>query len=468
VILVGEESLCANFKNGRFVPYIKGLDPAVGGGADSTAVLERLTKTVVNGRATRSPASSGRQRCLVMRQQLYANCSSAQAMFELTNALLETGIPTVPQEEHMIFSSESVQREEDMFRLGAMEKYERLRRNLAREHDPESAITIHSALLKSGHDCLRCGAFPSLGGQEVLYVSGNQMVRREEVQAILEAYDMVLAPSQHVLTAYLQAGLPRRRGAVIPYGIDPAVYSPEMEPFHYPTRKQFKFLHTSFPWVQEKGFDLTIQAFGRAFSGRDDVSLILRVPKIRDPGVRKSGFDRLDALVKEALAKPDAPEILLMEMDVEPNRRASFYTGADCYVHPLRSEGFGMTILEAMACGLPVIATAWSGPADFLLPQWAYTLRHSSPRAEKAQDGTILRHYVEPELDHLVDLMRHAYEQEAEGKALGQMASAVVRARWTWQHGAARLASLFGLTPQGESATAEFELQQARGHDSRH
>jgi len=99
-----------------------------------------------------------------------------------------------------------------MFRLGAMEKYERLRRNLAREHDPESAITIHSALLKSGHDCLRCGAFPSLGGQEVLYVSGNQMVRREEVQAILEAYDMVLAPSQHVLTAYLQAGLPRRRG----------------------------------------------------------------------------------------------------------------------------------------------------------------------------------------------------------------------------------------------------------------
>jgi len=108
-----------------------------------------------------------------MRQQLYANCSSAQAMFELTNALLETGIPTVPQEEHMIFSSESVQREEDMFRLGAMEKYERLRRNLAREHDPESAITIHSALLKSGHDCLRCGAFPSLGGQEVLYVSGN-------------------------------------------------------------------------------------------------------------------------------------------------------------------------------------------------------------------------------------------------------------------------------------------------------
>jgi len=86
-------------------------------------------------------------------------------MFELTNALLETGIPTVPQEEHMIFSSESVQREEDMFRLGAMEKYERLRRNLAREHDPESAITIHSALLKSGMTVCVAGLFPAWAGK---------------------------------------------------------------------------------------------------------------------------------------------------------------------------------------------------------------------------------------------------------------------------------------------------------------
>jgi hypothetical protein len=30
-----------------------------------------------------------------------------------------------------------------------------------------------------------------------------------------------------------------------------------------------------------------------------------------------------------------------------------------------------------MACGLPAIATPWSGPADFLSPWYSYTLRHS-------------------------------------------------------------------------------------------
>ncbi|MGA2179557.1 MAG: glycosyltransferase [Verrucomicrobiota bacterium] len=124
----------------------------------------------------------------------------------------------------------------------------------------------------------------------------------------------------------------------------------------------------------------------------------------------------------------------------------------DGYVHPLQYEGFGMTILEAMACGLPVIATAWSGPADFLSPEWAYTLRHSAPRPEKAQDGAIFRYYVEPELDHLVDLMRLAYEREDESKALGQRASDIARSKWTWQHAAGRLASLFSLTPQSETA----------------
>ena len=34
-----------------------------------------------------------------------------------------------------------------------------------------------------------------------------------------------------------------------------------------------------------------------------------------------------------------------------------------------------MPVLEAMACGLPAIATDWSGPADFLHDGVGYPLR---------------------------------------------------------------------------------------------
>ena len=34
-----------------------------------------------------------------------------------------------------------------------------------------------------------------------------------------------------------------------------------------------------------------------------------------------------------------------------------YYHNADCFVAPTRGEGFGMTILNAMACGLPIVVT---------------------------------------------------------------------------------------------------------------
>lgn len=44
---------------------------------------------------------------------------------------------------------------------------------------------------------------------------------------------------------------------------------------------------------------------------------------------------------------------------------ATLYRSADCFVISTRGEGWGMPILEAMACGLPAIATNWSSQVDF-------------------------------------------------------------------------------------------------------
>jgi hypothetical protein len=93
-------------------------------------------------------------------------------------------------------------------------------------------------------------------------------------------------------------------------------------------------------------FDLTIKAFGSAFSSRNDVSLILRIPRIQQPSERGSTFSRLEALVNEQRAKPGSPEIVLLEFDVEPNYRGGVYTGADCYEHQDEARALGQTAAQ--------------------------------------------------------------------------------------------------------------------------
>lgn len=393
--------------NTRFLPHLRGLDKAVSDGDEPTAVLRRLEEIIneaaamenVHGLYAQSPAANLTEQRngasllrtteqqapvhVVMRQQLFCNASLAYVMFELTNALIELGVPTIPQDEHACLSKGFIHREEDLFRAGAPEKYERIAGRFRHGYDPEHSVTVHFSMLKHASAFTRFGVFHSLGPREVLYTTGNHIVTAGGVRNLASTFEKVLAPSWHVLQSYLDAGLDSTRGVVVPHGIDPLIYSPTASALPYPTGKRFKFLQTSFPWVYEKGFDLSINAFCRAFSSRDDVALILRVPRILDPRERSATFGRLEGLVKEALTQPYAPEILLLESDVPLNRRGGVYTAAECYLFPLRAEGFGMTILEAMACGLPVIATAWSGPADFL----SLVLANPSAFGPDSQEG---------------------------------------------------------------------------------
>lgn len=43
-------------------------------------------------------------------------------------------------------------------------------------------------------------------------------------------------------------------------------------------------------------------------------------------------------------------------------------------VIPSHGEGWGRPHVEAMACGVPLIATNWSGPTEYLTPDNGYPL----------------------------------------------------------------------------------------------
>lgn len=129
---------------------------------------------------------------------------------------------------------------------------------------------------------------------------------------------------------------------------------------------------------------------------------------------------------------------------LDESRLADLYRSADLLCAPFRGEGFGLPILEAMACGTPVLTTAWSGPKDFVDDEFA--LRIPPERAVPAApflaepeiadpDATM----VEPSMDAAVELLAGAAREPDGLAALGE-AAARRGAAMTWSTVAETLA----------------------------
>lgn len=88
------------------------------------------------------------------------------------------------------------------------------------------------------------------------------------------------------------------------------------------------------------------------------------------------------------------------------------YTGADVFVFPSFSDGFGLVLLEAMACGLPAIASEESIGPEVIVPGCGFV---TSP-------GNV---------DQLVELLRWFDRNRGELPSMGREARSQA-ARWTW------------------------------------
>ena len=94
-----------------------------------------------------------------------------------------------------------------------------------------------------------------------------------------------------------------------------------------------------------------------------------------------------------------------------------------------------------MSTGLPLIATDWSGPSEYLDPADGFPLRYELADAGGVLSGNVRYHglWAEPDHEHLRALMRHLYEHPGEGETKSRAAAERVRRDWTWDRVAAQL-----------------------------
>jgi hypothetical protein len=122
--------------------------------------------------------------------------------------------------------------------------------------------------------------------------------------------------------------------------------------------------------------------------------------------------------------------------------QAALMARCNAYVSLHRSEGFGLTMAEAMALGKPVIATGYSGNMQFMDETVAflvpYTLQEVGPGHDPYPADA---RWADPDLVLAGKLMRQVFEQRDVAAAVGSRAASRIVHDWSAAAVGSRLAA---------------------------
>jgi glycosyltransferase involved in cell wall biosynthesis len=189
------------------------------------------------------------------------------------------------------------------------------------------------------------------------------------VETLKESGAVPVAMSRHGERALRDAGLDP---LYVPHAVDTTVFRPRDRREARAAAGLHDFPTDSFivgmvaankGEPSRKGFDVAIRAFAELRRHNENAYLYLHTdPFGRLGGVHLPSLLEAAGLPPEAVRFPDPYRYQFTGYSDE--EMALLYSGMDVLLNPSLGEGFGVPVLEAQACGTPVIVTEWTAMAE--------------------------------------------------------------------------------------------------------
>ena len=226
-------------------------------------------------------------------------------------------------------------------------------------HEAPTVLTLHDAWLLTGHcaqpfDCERwatgCGSCPDLSIYPAIRRdrTASNWTRKRDIYSASRLY--VTTPSTWLMDCVRRSMLAPavEMSRVIPNGVDLSIFKPEakeaarrslgLEP-GVPT-VLFISGERDKPWLDHETLGASLKRIADANRSLSVVAIGEETPHSEMGKVRWVPYEK------------------------DPRRMAGYYQAADAYLHCARAATFPVSILEALACGTPVVATAVGGVVE--------------------------------------------------------------------------------------------------------
>lgn len=150
-----------------------------------------------------------------------------------------------------------------------------------------------------------------------------------------ECVDYLMTPATYVKTTDLNNGISQDRLLYNPYGVDTSLFTPTIKP----SSDSYDVIMVG-SWWKHKGCDMLIEACINILDLK-----VLHVGTVIDCDL------------------PNTPKFQHVEF-VKETELPGFYAQAKIFVMPSLDEGFGLVLLQAASCGLPIVGSSRTGVSD--------------------------------------------------------------------------------------------------------
>lgn len=182
----------------------------------------------------------------------------------------------------------------------------------------------------------------------------------------------------------------------------------------------FLFMFDFFSRMERKNPLAVVEAFKLAFGNNPaEVGLVLKCSN-------SDRFPQDRSRLLNAIA--DNPAISIIDRYLSREEINGLVSHCDCYVSLHRSEGFGLTMAEAMFHGKPAVATGYSSNTEFMNLANSFPVKYRRVSIAKAdgpyRPGNI---WAEPDIRHAAELMRYVFKNPEAAAKVGRQATADIR-----------------------------------------